>query len=373
MRAFPSEDYANSLKELDLGVNSLPIQRSLDLLWNLDADCFNFHVQNDQRPYTRRGLLSVINSLYDPLGFVAPITVQGKILLRKLTEDAADWDSPLPENNRRLWKAWRDSLQDLQHVQVPRSYGPTSLSGAKFKELSVFSDASEKVIVAVAYLKTVDSDGNCHTGFITGKARVAPQPELTIPRLELCELRETHRVRFLIREIQQETYADEMQCLKHNKTLPKTSSLQKLDPFIDQSELLRVGGRLVKADLSSEEKRPLIIPGRIHVTLLLIRHFNEQTHHQGRHFTEGAIRSAGYWIIGGKRRVSSLIHSCVVCRRLRRGCETQKMADLPTDRLSAEPPSQMWDWMCSAPGQYLLVRQEVAMQKAKDGLCYSHV
>ncbi len=69
----------------------------------------------------------------------------------------------------------------------------------------------------------------------------------------------------VIREIQQETYADEMQCLKHNKTLPKTSSLQKLDPFIDQSGLLRVGGRLVKADLSSEEKRPLIIPGRSHV------------------------------------------------------------------------------------------------------------
>ncbi len=71
--------------------------------------------------------------------------------------------------------------------------------------------------------------------------------------------------------------------------------------------------------------------------------------------------------------MSSLIHSCVVCRRLRRGCETQKMADLPTDRLSAAPPSQMWDWMCSAPGQYLLIRQEAAMQKAKDGLCYSHL
>ncbi len=50
----------------------------------------------------------------------------------------------------------------------------------------VFSDASEKVIAAVAYLKTVDSDGSCHMGFITGKARLAPQPEHTIPRLELC-------------------------------------------------------------------------------------------------------------------------------------------------------------------------------------------
>lgn len=54
------------------------------------------------------------------------------------------------------------------------------------KELCVFSDASERVIAAVAYLKTVDSDGNCHMEFITGKARLAPQPEHTIPGLELC-------------------------------------------------------------------------------------------------------------------------------------------------------------------------------------------
>lgn len=186
MRAFPSEDYANSLKELDLGVISLPMQRSLGLLWNLDTDCFNFHVEKDRRPYTRRGLLSVINSLYDPLGFVAPITVQGKVLLRELTENAAEWDTPLPANKQKVWEEWRDSLQELQHVQVPRSYGPTSLSGAKFKELCIFSDASERVIAAVAYLKTVDSDGNCHTGFITGKAKLTPQPEHTIPRLELC-------------------------------------------------------------------------------------------------------------------------------------------------------------------------------------------
>jgi len=124
--------------------------------------------------------------LYDPLGFVAPITVQSKVILRELTENAADWDAPLPLNKQKEWEEWRDSLQEMQHVQVPRSYGPTSLSGAKLKELCVFSHASERVIAAVAYLKTVDSDRNCHMGFITGKARLAPQPGHTIPRLELC-------------------------------------------------------------------------------------------------------------------------------------------------------------------------------------------
>ncbi len=97
------------MKELDLGVSSLPMQRSLGLLWNLDTDCFNFHIQKDRRPYTRRGLLSVINSLYDPLGFVAPITVQGKVLLRELTVNAADWDASLPVNKQKVWGVERFS------------------------------------------------------------------------------------------------------------------------------------------------------------------------------------------------------------------------------------------------------------------------
>lgn len=48
------------------------------------------------------------------------------------------------------------------------------------------SDASSTAIAAVAYLKTTDSDGEINVGFICGKAKLAPRPEITIPRLELC-------------------------------------------------------------------------------------------------------------------------------------------------------------------------------------------
>ena len=71
---------------------------------------------------------------------------------------------------------------------------------------------------------------------------------------------------------------------------------------------------------------------------MLIRHHHEQIHHQGRHFTEGAVRSAGLWIVGGKKRVSSIIHQCITCRRLRAPLSIQKMANLPADRLSTDPP-----------------------------------
>ena len=53
---------------------------------------------DDNKPFTRRGVLSTVNSLYDPLGFLAPITIQGRLLLRDLTKQAEDWDTPLPGN-----------------------------------------------------------------------------------------------------------------------------------------------------------------------------------------------------------------------------------------------------------------------------------
>ena len=52
--------------------------------------------------------------------------------------------------------------------------------------MHIFSDASEQVIAAVAYLKISPKEGPSEVGFILGKAKVAPFHGHTIPRLELC-------------------------------------------------------------------------------------------------------------------------------------------------------------------------------------------
>lgn len=85
MHAFPPTDHAKELKDLDLDIDSPPLKRSLGLNWNLVHDTFTFCVADNDKPFTRRGDLSTINSLFDPLGFVAPITIQGKLFLRQLT------------------------------------------------------------------------------------------------------------------------------------------------------------------------------------------------------------------------------------------------------------------------------------------------
>lgn len=144
--------------------------------------------------------------------------------------------------------------------------------------------------------------------------------------------------KFIIHTVQSETFKEEYRCIKENQPLPKQSCLQRLNPVMDEDGLLRIGGRLAPANLTKDEKHPFIIPNAHHIALLLIRYHHEKVAYQGRHITEGALRGAGFWIIGSKRLISSVIYKCVLCRKLRGQIQIQKMADLPVDRLSPMPP-----------------------------------
>ncbi|XP_071950736.1 uncharacterized protein [Antedon mediterranea] len=132
-------------------------------------------------------------------------------------------------------------------------------------------------------------------------------------------------------------FTDEINHIKNGMHLPKTSTLVKLTPYLDNEGVLRVGGRLGIV-LAEERAHPMILPKHHHVTTLIIRHYHQQVQHQGRHLTHGRIRSEGFWIIGGKRSISKEIGKCVVCKKQRGKQETQKMADLPKERLTSAPP-----------------------------------
>lgn len=90
MHAFSSADYAKDLKHLNLDTHSTPLQCSLGLSWDLQNDTFTFHVNLNDKPFTRRGVLATVNSLFDPLSMVVPITIQGKLLLRELLNIKSD-------------------------------------------------------------------------------------------------------------------------------------------------------------------------------------------------------------------------------------------------------------------------------------------
>ena len=70
--------------ELGLGSFSLPAQRSLGVFWDLETDAFTVKVSLPEKPFTRRGVLSIVNSVYDPLGSAVPVMLEGRKKLQQL-------------------------------------------------------------------------------------------------------------------------------------------------------------------------------------------------------------------------------------------------------------------------------------------------
>ena len=511
MSAFPLEDLDKDIQKVDM-FGELPVQASLGLLWDLNMDVFTFNINPETKPFTRRGVLSTISSIFDPLGFLTPVTVSGRMMLREMTDAKTGWDEPLSERLRTMWDTWTQSLADLNDFHIPRMYTSESLSLAASSIVHVFSDASEKAVSAVAYIRA-EFGSKVDTGFLMGKSRLSPPGGSTIPRLELCaavlatelgnaicehldvprekivyhtdskvvlgylnnrsrrfytyvsnrvetvlkrskaeqwqyvssqnnpadlgtrsktpaknlassmwikgppflskeplspagenaeftlinpeedgEIRPEIRVkktdvrkqlsdrfqkfstwssliraisllkrvcrakaektvvtketvdnieeteRFVIRTVQKTAFKSELDSLQENRSIPSGNALTPLSPIVDEHDILRVGGRIEKSSVCQNFKHPIIIPRKSHLAVLLARHFHEKTHHQGRLLTESAIRNNGYWIIGAKRLVSALIHKCVVCRKLRGKFQLQRMADLPTDRVTPTAP-----------------------------------
>ena len=101
-----------------------------------------------------------------------------------------------------------------------------------------------------------------------------------------------------------------------DKKLQRNTRLYQLDPFVDSDGILRVGGRLQRAEFEFGEMHSIILPRNDHLSQLVVRHYHNQVHHQERPITRGTVRQAGYWIVGGYSVVSKE-KNCVTCKKLR--------------------------------------------------------
>ncbi|XP_028391897.1 uncharacterized protein LOC114516570 [Dendronephthya gigantea] len=191
MEAIPLEDRAESLRDLDLYRDPLPSQLSLGIVWNLQKDTISFRISLPEKPFTRRGVLAVINSIYDPLGLAILVTLTGRLLLRHLTTSiianpSLGWDDPLPISLQRKWQNWKESLAILAETYVPRCFLQEKTSQIKKAEIHAFSDGSDLAIGIAVYLKLTNQSGEIKVSLVFAQAKLAPKRATTIPRLELC-------------------------------------------------------------------------------------------------------------------------------------------------------------------------------------------
>lgn len=104
LESIPVEERSKDVKLLDFSYDDLPIERVLGVQWCVESDTLKFCIIVKEKPVTRRGILSTVSSIYDPLGFAAPFTLTAKKLLQDLCrEGKIGWDDELPDTYHRRW------------------------------------------------------------------------------------------------------------------------------------------------------------------------------------------------------------------------------------------------------------------------------
>ena len=492
-------------------------------------------------PCTRRGILSLSSSVFDPFGLTAPYALTPKCILQELCKNNMQWDDTISGHLLSKWNEWISELHLLDDLKINRCYKTETLGMITSCQLHHFADASETGYGMVTYMRLADEQGNIHVSFVLGKARVAPLKKITIPRMELtaatalvrlnamlvreldytiddsfywtdstsvlryienqtcrfqtfvanrlsviheaskveqwryintrinpadhasrgmsmkkllqtpqwihgpdflwnvperwpqemvpmnkdmrddpevkctnvtvCSENQTgldklidyysdwHKLRkavawimivmiaikaavenkksedrkedseekntksllqeregkaftdhptnlsvedvnnaemMLIKHVQRKYFAHEIQILKGHASkskLKRTSKLFKLDPIL-QDDVIRVGGRLHKSDLTYEAKHQIILPKTSRVSELILRKTHEQVGHLGKNAILSVVRQV-YWIIGANALIKSMISKCVICRKYQETPASQKMASLPTERVTA--------------------------------------
>ena len=184
-RRILESDKADGVKELDLDLDSLPLERALGVQWCIESDCFQFNIVLQDKPCTTRGILSTISSIFDPLGFIALLLLHGKSILQELCCLDVSWDDPIPDDIKIKWEKWRADLLNLQQISISRCYKPENFGPVVPTEPHHFSDASVKGYHQCGYVRMIDEQQRIHCTLVIGKSRVAPLTPVTVPRLEL--------------------------------------------------------------------------------------------------------------------------------------------------------------------------------------------
>ncbi|XP_075170482.1 uncharacterized protein LOC142242847 [Haematobia irritans] len=169
------------------GPNS-DMEKVLGMWWDTEKDEFGFFenysdtIKDQNFKPTKRNVLRVIMTIFDPLGLLAHFVIHGKILMQDIWRSGVGWDEPIESAECEKWWKWINILPKISTVRIPRCYPLAYKSGNI--QLHVFVDASIDAYAAVAYIRSEYSkEYNC--SIICSKTRVAPLKPISVPKMEL--------------------------------------------------------------------------------------------------------------------------------------------------------------------------------------------
>ena len=170
------------------------IVKILGIQWDTQVDklTFDFVAQVPEVPkvLTKRVLLSIASSLWDPLGYLSPFTLTAKLLFQRTWLEKPDvkWNDVITGYIADEFKVWAAQIPKLKNLTFPRL---TKMPSASHVTLALFADASLNAYGAVAYLLSWKAGKVVKSNLLMSKTKLAPvkfnkdDEKLSIARLEL--------------------------------------------------------------------------------------------------------------------------------------------------------------------------------------------
>ncbi|XP_046397407.1 uncharacterized protein LOC124164220 [Ischnura elegans] len=141
----------------------------------------------------------------------------------------------------------------------------------------------------------------------------------------------------LIKIAQGQHFSKEVEDLKAYKCVSGKSKLRPLCPFLDESCVIRVGGRLKNSQLSYGCMHPIILPDNSNLTSLIFVHIHISSLHIGPQALLAEVRQT-YWPLQGRHLANRTVHQCIKCSKMKPTLSSQLMGELPTGRVTPSKP-----------------------------------
>lgn len=195
--------FSSDRREKLLGYNIDFEEDTLSLAFNMSK--LRKEIREGKNVPTKRELLRVLMSIYDPLGLVQFVTSKLKLLYRKTHLENLDWDDKIPYSLINEWKINLSYLESLSNIKIPRCYCYEQYDKA---ELWAFGDAGKNMLCCTIYARFLSKENKqLNVRLIYSKTFTIPSHDRhTIPELELqasCNLSkmvkfvlESHEIKF---------------------------------------------------------------------------------------------------------------------------------------------------------------------------------
>ncbi|XP_018404138.1 PREDICTED: uncharacterized protein LOC108780819 [Cyphomyrmex costatus] len=157
------------------------------------------------------------------------------------------------------------------------------------------------------------------------------------PSILISPTEASHALNIVCKAVQKQSFSKDYEVLQRKDSIAVTSNIRSLTPFIDESGLLRVGGRLGNSNLESNARHPILIPRNHILTQLIIEQEHKRNLHAGLQATMANVRQQ-FWSLSLRSATRRVIQNCITCFKVKPRFSEAIMGSLPAGRVTMSRP-----------------------------------